>query len=104
MVGNLLAKDKPVCRETPKTKLPQWLLESEYYADPPQGEEGYTGVAGFLPAGGEDLRAGAQAARRRRRPGAAVVSARSEGEAARTRPVMMAWRVVRTHSFYESRY
>ena len=52
MVGNLLAKDKPVCRETPKTKLPQWLLESEYYADPPQGEEGLaTGVAGTNPAG-----------------------------------------------------
>ena len=40
------------CRETPKTKLPQWLLESEYYADPPQGEEGLaTGVAGTNPAG-----------------------------------------------------
>ena len=47
-----LANEVAACRDTPKTKLPQWLLESEYYADPPQGEEGLaTGVAGTNPAG-----------------------------------------------------
>jgi len=40
------------CRETPKTKLPAWLLESEYFQDPPMGEEGASGgLAGTNPAG-----------------------------------------------------
>ena len=58
MVGNLLAKDKPVCRETPKTKLPQWLLDSEYYQDPKlmYAKEGYSGgLAGTNPAGWKTL-------------------------------------------------
>jgi len=52
--GNLLAADKPVCRATPKTKLPEWLLESEYYQDPKlmYASEGYSdGLAGTNPAG-----------------------------------------------------
>jgi len=48
------AADRPVCRSTPKTKLPQWLLDSEYYQDPKlmYAKEGYsTGLAGTNPAG-----------------------------------------------------
>ena len=48
------ASDKAVCRETPKTKLPDWLLESEYYQDPKlmYAKEGYSsGLAGTSPAG-----------------------------------------------------
>lgn len=48
------AADKPVCRDTPLTKLPAWLLESEYYQDPKlmYAEEGYSGgLAGTNPAG-----------------------------------------------------
>ena len=40
------------CHATPKTKLPEWIRESEYFKDPPVGEEGgATGVAGTNPAG-----------------------------------------------------
>jgi len=47
-----LANEHAECRDTPKTKLPQWLLDSEYYKDPPVGEEGLAkGVAGTNPAG-----------------------------------------------------
>jgi len=49
-----LAKDKPVCRSTPKTKLPQWLLDSEYFQDPKlmYAKEGFaTGLSGTSPAG-----------------------------------------------------
>merc|ERR1719217_721230 len=52
--GNLLAADKPVCRATPKTKLPKWLLDSEYFQDPKlmYAEEGFSGgLAGTNPAG-----------------------------------------------------
>jgi len=52
--GNLLAQDGAVCRETPLTKLPQWLLESEYFQDPKlmYAEEGFSGgLAGTNPAG-----------------------------------------------------
>jgi len=48
------AKDRAVCRSTPKTKLPQWLLDSEYYQDPKlmYAKEGYSdGLAGTNPAG-----------------------------------------------------
>jgi hypothetical protein len=51
--GNLLAADKPVCRDTPLTKLPKWLLDSEYYQDPKlmYAKEGYSGgLAGTNPA------------------------------------------------------
>ena len=47
------AADKPVCKETPLTKLPQWLLDSEYYQDPKlmYAKEGYSGgLAGTNPA------------------------------------------------------
>ena len=50
----LLAQDKAVCRDTPLTKLPQWLLDSEYYQDPKgmYAKEGYSGgLAGTNPAG-----------------------------------------------------
>jgi len=47
-----LANEHASCRSTPATKLPKWLLDSEYYKDPPVGEEGAaTGVAGTNPAG-----------------------------------------------------
>ena len=40
------------CRDTPHTKLPAWIRESEYFQDPKQGPEGEaTGVAGTNPAG-----------------------------------------------------
>lgn len=40
------------CHATPRTKLPAWIRESEYFKDPPVGEEGgATGVAGTNPAG-----------------------------------------------------
>jgi len=43
--------DRAVCRSTPTTQLPQWLLESEYFRDPPVGEEGYShGMMGTNPA------------------------------------------------------
>jgi len=47
------AKDRPLCRSTPKTKLPQWLLDSEYFQDPKlmYAEEGFSGgLAGTNPA------------------------------------------------------
>ena len=47
-----LANEHANCRDTPKTKLPQWLLDSEYFQEPRQPEEGLsTGVAGTNPAG-----------------------------------------------------
>ena len=47
-----LANEVAACRDTPKTKLPQWLLDSEYFQEPRQPEEGLsTGVAGTNPAG-----------------------------------------------------
>lgn len=47
-----LANEHAACHLTPKTKLPDWLLESEYFQDPKQGKEGKaTGVAGTNPAG-----------------------------------------------------
>ena len=47
-----LADEHAKCRDTPKTRLPEWLRESEYFKDPPVGEEGKaTGVAGTNPAG-----------------------------------------------------
>ncbi|KAL3916178.1 MAG: hypothetical protein SGPRY_006932 [Prymnesium sp.] len=49
----LLAKDRPICRDTPNTKLPQWLLDSEYYQDPKlmYAKEGKgEGLAGTNPA------------------------------------------------------
>ena len=52
--GRLTAQDKPICRSTPHTKLPQWLLDSEYYQDPQlmYGKEGQSsGLAGTNPAG-----------------------------------------------------
>jgi len=52
--GLCKAQDKAVCRHTPKTKLPEWLLESEYYQDPKlmYAKEGFsTGLAGTNPAG-----------------------------------------------------
>lgn len=52
----VVAADKPVCRSTPNTKLPKWLLESEYYEDPKlmYAKEGFaTGLAGTNPAGWE---------------------------------------------------
>ena len=48
------AADTPACRATPKTRLPQWLLDSEYFEDPKlmRAKEGYsTGLAGTNPAG-----------------------------------------------------
>jgi len=48
------AADKPKCRDTPHTKLPQWLLDSEYYQEPKLmfAKEGYAdGLAGTNPAG-----------------------------------------------------
>jgi len=54
LTGNLLAMDQAVCRDTPKTKLPQWLLDSEYFQDPKlmYAEEGFSGgLAGTNPAG-----------------------------------------------------
>ena len=48
------ASDRAVCVSTPKTKLPDWLLQSEYYQDPKlmYAPEGYsTGLAGTNPAG-----------------------------------------------------
>ena len=54
ITGNLLAQDKPVCRSTPLTKLPQWLLDSEYYQDTKlmYAKEGSSdGLAGTNPAG-----------------------------------------------------
>jgi len=49
-----VAADKPICRSTPKTKAPQWLLDSEYFQDPQlmYAEEGFAGgLAGTNPAG-----------------------------------------------------
>jgi len=49
-----VSTDKPACRTTPKTKLPKWLLESEYFEDPKAmyAEEGFaSGLAGTNPAG-----------------------------------------------------
>ena len=47
-----LAVDRPICRHTPKTRLPAWILESEYFQDPVQGPEGFSsGLAGTNPAG-----------------------------------------------------
>ena len=43
------AADRPVCISTPKTKLPKWLLESEYFEDPKlmRAKEGFSaGLAG----------------------------------------------------------
>jgi len=48
------AADRPVCISTPKTKLPKWLLESEYFEDPKlmRAKEGFSaGLAGTNPAG-----------------------------------------------------
>ena len=47
-----LANEHASCHDTPKTMLPQWLLDSEYFQEPKQPEEGLsTGVAGTNPAG-----------------------------------------------------
>ena len=46
--------DRAKCVDTPKTKLPDWLLESEYYQDPKlmYAKEGFSsGLAGTNPAG-----------------------------------------------------
>jgi len=54
LTGLCVATDKAVCRHTPKTKLPQWLLDSEYFQDPKlmYAKEGYSsGLAGTNPAG-----------------------------------------------------
>lgn len=48
------AVDKPSCRSTPHTKLPQWLLDSEYYQEPAAvfAEEGSaSGLPGTNPSG-----------------------------------------------------
>merc|ERR1719409_1380850 len=48
------ASDVPTCRATPKTALPDWLLQSEYFQDPKlmYAKEGYaSGLAGTNPAG-----------------------------------------------------
>jgi len=48
------ASDKPICRSTPLTRLPEWLLKSEYFEDPKlmYAEEGFSGgLAGTNPAG-----------------------------------------------------
>ena len=53
-LGASLAQDKAVCRKTPKTKAPQWLLDSEYFQEPKliDAKEGFSGgLAGTNPAG-----------------------------------------------------
>lgn len=52
--GGCSASDKPTCRDTPTTKMPQWLLDSEYFQDPKlmYAKEGFSsGLAGTNPAG-----------------------------------------------------
>ena len=47
-----LADEKGVCKDTPKTRLPDWIRESVYFKDPVQGPEGGAGgVPGTNPAG-----------------------------------------------------
>jgi len=47
-----MADEHADCHHTPKTQLPKWLRESEYFKDAPVPKEGLaTGVAGTNPAG-----------------------------------------------------
>jgi hypothetical protein len=52
LTSTCVASDKAICRDVPLNKLPDWLLESEYFHDPVQGAEGFSsGLAGTNPAG-----------------------------------------------------